>query len=359
MPVGFKHNTDLLLDAADREAFGARFPQFMFAFDDAGLRALFEPADAQAAKAKRRSRRAGVLAVALVTVSLMVGALSTIFIGEPWFRIAITIAAAGAVLGLVIGWAGVLAAGARDEWLRQRYLCERIRQLHFQTLVRWAPMIVGSAHRNDTAKFLAARLARTEKFRNRVINPSAVKLTHLLSERDEDDLWLVEADDTPLAEDELSSKYFEALEELRLRHQVNFTSLQLLSFWSFPPKSPLQTAKLLTGVGAFSALLLLTLGVAGLVIDAATGRLASFTHAAMVCLAVILLAVRTLEEGFQVHSDVGRYRIYDAALRRLSDRFRIAQSCIEKQVILTELEEVCFDEMVGFLRSHHEARILM
>src|SRR5262245_14752057 len=121
MPAGFKHNTDLLLDAADREAFAARFPQFMFAFDDAGLRALFEPADAQAAKAKRRSRRAGVLAIALVTVSLMAGAFSTILIGEPWFRIVVAIAAAGAVIGLVIGWAGVLAAGTRDEWLRQRY----------------------------------------------------------------------------------------------------------------------------------------------------------------------------------------------------------------------------------------------
>ena len=359
MAAGFKHNTDLLLDAGDREAFGARFQQFMFAFDDAGLRALFEPADAQAAKAKRRSRRAGVLAVVLVTMSLMVGAFSTLFIGEPWFRVLIAIAAVSAVAGLLIGWAGVLSAGARDEWLRQRYLCERIRQLHFQTLVRWAPMIVEAARRNEPAKFLAARLARTEKFRNRVVNPSAVKLTHLLSEREDDDMWLVDGDETPMAEDELSSKYLEALEELRLRHQVNFTSLQLLSFWTFPPKSPLQTAKLLTGVGAFSALLLLTLGVVGLVIDAATVRLASLTHAAMVCLAILLLAVRALEEGFQVHSDVGRYRIYDASLRRMSDRFQSAPTSEEKRAILIELEETCFDEMVGFLRSHHEARILM
>ncbi|HEY7800447.1 MAG TPA: hypothetical protein VIA80_16895 [Hyphomonadaceae bacterium] len=359
MPAGFKHNTDLLLDAADREAFGARFPQFMFAFDDAGLRALFEPADAQAAKAKRRSRRAGVLAVALVTVSLMVGAFSAFFAGESWFRVAIVVAAVGAVAGLLIGWAGVLSAGARDEWLRQRYLCERIRQLHFQTLVRWAPMIVDAARRNDAAGFLAARLQRTERFRNRIVNPSAVKLTHLLSERDEDDVWLVDAEGATLADDELSRKYFEALEELRLRHQVNFTSLQLLSFLAFPPRSPLQMAKLLTGIGAFSALLLIALGIVGLVLDAATGRVASLTHAAMVCLAVLILAVRTLEEGLQVHSDVSRYRIYDASLRRLADGFRGAETSSARQAILIELEETCYDEMVGFLRSHHEARILM
>jgi hypothetical protein len=331
----------------------------MFAFDDAGLRALFLPADAQASKAKRRSRRAGLLAVMLVTVSLMVGAFSALFIDEAWFRVLLAIAAVGAVAGLLIGWAGVLSAGARDEWLRQRYLCERIRQLHFQTLVRWAPMIVEAARSGDTSKFNAARLARTEKFRSTVVNPSAVKLTNLLTERDQDDVWLVEGDGAPLANDALSAKYFEALEELRLRHQVNFTSLQLLSFWTLPPKSPLQTAKLLTGIGAFSALLLLLLGVIGLVIDAATGRLASLTHAAMVCLAVLVLAVRTLEEGFQHHSDVGRYRVYDASLRRLSERFRNATDSAEKQAVLIELEEVCFDEMVGFLRSHHEARILM
>jgi hypothetical protein len=358
MPAGFKHNTDLLLDAAEREAFGARFPQFMFAFDDAGLRALFEPADAKAAKAKRRSRRAGVIAVTLVTFSLMIGALSTIFLGEPWFRVLIGIAAAGAVIGVLIGWAGVLSAGARDEWLRQRYLCERIRQLHFQTLARWAPTIIDAARRNDPKEFYAARLARTEKFRSRIVNPSAVKLTHLLSER-EDDVWLVEGDETPLADDDLSSRYFEALEELRLVHQANFTSLQLLAFWSFPPKSALQTANALTAIGGFSALLMLTLGVVGLVIDAATGRLADLTHAVMVCLAVLLLAVRALEEGFQVHSDVARYRLYDASLRRLGDRFGRARDVAGKQLVLIELEETCFDEMVGFLRSHHEARILM
>jgi hypothetical protein len=172
-------------------------------------------------------------------------------------------------------------------------------------------------------------------------------------------VWLVDADGMPLADDELSGKYFEALEELRLRHQTNFTSLQLLSFWTLPPKSSLQTAKLLTGIGAFSALLFLALGIVGLVIDAATGQLASLTHAVMVCLAVVLLAVRTLEEGFQVHSDVSRYRIYDASLRRLSNRFRDASANSEKQAVLIELEETCYDEMVGFLRSHHEARILM
>jgi hypothetical protein len=69
--------------------------------------------------------------------------------------------------------------------------------------------------------------------------------------------------------------------------------------------------------------------------------------------------VRTLEEGLQVHSDVSRYRIYDASLRRLADGFRGAETSSARQAILIELEETCYDEMVGFLRSHHEARILM
>jgi hypothetical protein len=253
----------------------------------------------------------------------------------------------------------VLTANSRDEWLRQRYLCERIRQLHFQTLIRWAPMIIDCTRRNDPSAFLAARLTRTEKFRSQVINPSSAKLTNILGDRNEDDVWLVDADATPLSDDAVSANYFEALEELRLKHQLNFTSLQLLSFWTLVPKSSLQTAKLLTGIGAFSALLFLTLGVVGLAIDALTGRLADVTHAAMVCLAVVVLAVRTLEEGFQVHSEVGRYRIYDAALRRLGDQYRSARNAADRQAVLLELEEACFDEMVGFLRSHHEARILM
>lgn len=359
MPAGFKHNVDLLLEQPDRDAFAARFPEFMFAFDDPGLRALFEPADREASKAKRRSRVMGLSAVVLVTTCLIAGALSRVFLDESWFRPVIMIAAAGAVIGLLLGWAGILTASSRDEWLRQRYLCERIRQLHFQTLSRWAALIIDCARRNDPAGFLALRLARTEKFRSQVVNPSAVKLTDLLADRSEESVWLVDPDETPLADDAISARYFEALEELRLRHQLNFTGLQLLAFWAFPPRSPLQTARLLTGTGAFSAFLLLILGVLGLVLDAATGRFAAFTHTAIVCLALVILAVRTLEEGLQVHGDVGRYRVYDAALRRSNDQYRAAGSNAGRQAILLELEETCFDEMVGFLRSHHEARILM
>jgi len=78
-----------------------------------------------------------------------------------------------------------------------------------------------------------------------------------------------------------------------------------------------------------------------------------------VAFAVIALAARTLEEGLQAHRDVGRYRTYDAALRRLGDRYRQAVDNAERRAVFVELEELCFDEMVGFLKSHHEARFLM
>lgn len=359
MPAGFKYNVDLLLDPKDREALARRFPQFMFAFDDPDLRALFEQFDQEATKAKRRSRTLGVAAVGLLTLVLIAGSFSTLLYGQPWFRLVVGVAATLAVIGLVVGWAGVMTSRSRDEWLRQRYVCERIRQLHFQTLAGWAPMILDCARKGDAKEFLAARTARTEKFRSQVVNASAVKLADVLADRSSESVWLVDPDERPAGDDAVSAKYFEALEELRLRHQMDFAGLQLLSFWTLSPKSPLQTAKLLSGVGAFCAVLLLNLGVIGLVLDATTGRLASLTHATMVSLAVIALAARTLEEGFQVHSEVGRYRTYDAALRRLGERSRQAASSVEKRQVLLELEDICFDEMVGFLKSHHEARFLM
>jgi hypothetical protein len=200
---------------------------------------------------------------------------------------------------------------------------------------------------------------RTEKFRSQVVNASAVKLADILADRPGEGIWLVEPDQRPVGDDATAAKYFEALEELRLRHQIDFAGLQLLSFWTLQPRSPLQTAKLLSGVGAFCAVLLLVLGVAGLVLDAATGRMASLTHATLVALAVVALAARTLEEGLQVHSEVSRYRTYDAALRRLGERYRNAAANADRRHVLLELEEVCFDEMVGFLKAHHDARFLM
>ena len=359
MSDGFRYNVDLLTDPMDREAFALRFPQFAFAFDDPDLRALFEPIDREAAKAKRTSRTLGGAALGLVTAALLAGALAQVFHGEPWFRLVAIAAAVVGVTGLIIGWAGVMTAHSRDEWLRRRFVCERIRQLHFQTLAGWAPQIIEAAKAGDASSFLSARRLRTEKFRSQTINSSAVILADLLASRSDDATWLVAVDERPLADDALSATYFEALRELRLQHQHDFVGYQLLAYWTLRPKSPLQMARLLSGIGAFCALLLLNLGVVGLVLDAATGRLAQFTHAGMVGLAIIALAARTLEEGLQVHSEVNRYRTYDAVLRRMLQRYRLAGSNDERRAVLVELEEFSFDEMIGQLKSHRDARFLM
>ena len=57
--------------------------------------------------------------------------------------------------------------------------------------------------------------------------------------------------------------------------------------------------------------------------------------------------------------DVSRYRTYDAGLRRLGERYRQAIDNNDRRAVFVELEDLCFDEMVGFLKSHHEARFLM
>lgn len=359
MPAGFKYNVDLLLDQGDRDALASRFPQFMFAFDDPDLRVLFEQFDQQATGAKRRSRRFGIAGVVLVATGLIIGSFTTLLYGLDWFRVAVGVAAAIAVAGLIVGWAGVMTSRARDEWLRQRYVCERIRQLHFQTLAGWAPQIVECARTGETKAFLEARKARTDKFRSQVVNASAVKLADVLADRMTESVWMIDPDERNVGEDATAARYLEALGELRLQHQADFAGLQLLSFWTLSPRSPLQTAKLLSSIGAFCAVMLLVLGVVGLVLDAVTGRLASLTHAALVTLAVTALAARTLEEGLQVHGEVSRYRTYDAILRRLRERFREAGTNAERRAVLVELEVTCFDEMVGFLKTHHDARFLI
>lgn len=359
MSTGFRYNVDLLIDPGDREAFALRFPQFAFAFDDPDLRALFDPVDSRAAKAKRTSRMFGGVALGMVTAALVVGAFAGVFQDEPWFRTVTLAAAIVGAAGLVVGWTGLLTAHSRDEWLRQRFVCERLRQLHFQTLVGWAPQIIQAARSGYSEAFLAARRLRTETFKSRVINSSAVVLADLLADRSGDAVWLVDIDPQPVTDDTLSNAYFEALRELRLQHQHDFAGFQLLAHWTLRPRTPLQVAKLLSGIGAFCGLLLLNLGVVGLVLAAVTGQLPHLTYAAMIALAVIALAARTLEEGLQAHSEVNRYRTYDAALRRLLQRHREAASNEDRRAVLAELETCAFDEMVGQLKSHHDARFLM
>lgn len=405
MPAGVKFNSDLLLGEDDREGFRALHPKLAFAFDDPELRALFEPIDRKANDAKKQSRRLGVLSVLLVTGALLAASAEMLLHAGAPVEAAAThveavahsaadeahhapglgraafaaLAALAGLAGAAVGFFGVMFGPAKQHWLERRYLTERMRQLHFQTVVAWAPMIVEAAMTGDQKGFLDARAARTERFKREHVEPAKKRLAAIVEpapepdgteHEDADEAWLV----TPMGEPKafvgpLADELLSVLEELRLAVQKDYAKLKLKADRAIFSSSPRTQARRFSTLALWCVAGLLVLHFAGLIGAVGLGlgsHAAQFAaasspwvHLGAIWLAIVALAARTLEEGFQSHREEERYMAYGSAVGLVGRRFREAHDPAAKLEVLRELEDVSFEEMVTFLKANHEARFVM
>jgi hypothetical protein len=362
--TGFRYGSDLLLSDADRERAQANYPAIFFALDNPELRRLFEPIDAEANRAKSRSRFWGVVAVGLITFALMISATITHPAGEQESDkiVPIATALAGAA-GVAIGFFGVMFGGAKQRWLERRYLTERLRQLQYQMLIAWAPHIVRAAQTGEKDSFLALRARVMSEFSMEHIEGAAGKLGATIAETLAHEAWLVQPEEggDVLAPSTELNQFFDAITHLRLHHQIDFTDFKLRTESWVLSGSPKRQSLVLSGVAlacVFGMLVLHFLVVIGAFTHNALLE-GALTHVGIIWLALLALAARTLEEGFQAQREVERYRQYGAALRLVSARFRATSDPAEKLVALRDLEDVAYEEMVNFLKSNNEARFVM
>src|ERR1700722_18031651 len=132
-------NSDLLIDEEDRAYFTRNHTAFAPIFDWPELRALFAMYDNTAARARKRSRRAGIFAVAAGFLSLataawvpLAGALTKTCPHQSNVQALLGgIAAFLALVSVLLGYTQVLTGKAKTRWLQNRFWTERIRQLHF------------------------------------------------------------------------------------------------------------------------------------------------------------------------------------------------------------------------------------
>ncbi|MES1199291.1 MAG: hypothetical protein ABUS48_04850 [Pseudomonadota bacterium] len=360
--MGFKFNTDLLTDEDDRTMAAKAYPNVFFALDDQELRDVFLPIDKQANATKTHSRRLGILAVCLVTGALLAAATAPIHHNWPWYWPKIIIAA-GALAGLIggaIGAIGIWFARTKSDWLEQRYLAERLRQLHFQMLVAWAPDILKAADSGDKSAFLAARTARLERFKQQQIGPAASKLGEMIKEECGEELWLMKPSEAPLPE---TSPYvhelMQAIEDLRITHQLNYAEIKLNSENLSMVASPRKQVAFFSGVAFWAVVSLLILDIAALLGVFGPPEVGGSIEVAALALAILALAMRALEEGFQSRREMERFRQFGSNLRLVRRRFRDATDAAAKLHALREMEELAYEDLVNFLKGNHEARFIM
>lgn len=330
------------------------------------MRQLFAVYDGPANRAKRRARTAGLWAIGLVWVALVIAS-SEHLLGETgWARTFAVISAGCGLIGVVIGGTGILFAAKKQEWLYGRLMTERIRQFHFQTFVfRW-PEILGSLS-GDAAKatFTLQRKLWFDEFNARFHGKLDEQFTGTLEDETQKDIWLheTEKERSGTSEHRDLEPIFDAYRELRIMHQIGYANHQLKDDRRIFSAAPRRQAAIFSAF-SFTCIILVCvihLGVlAGVFLKASAWAVNSaIASMIIIWIAIAALAVRAIQDGLQPEREVERYQQYRSSVRFVLERFDRASSQSEKLHIMQEMERLVFDEMRNFLIAGNRSRFVM
>lgn len=400
-------NYDLKAEAPE-----ARKPTVRFAFEFQTLLEMFIPADVEALESRRTSRVAGITAVALVLSAMLLASLGPILSsaghasapaathgaasgghGAPVsdhaapadthavpaadahapadanashdeglnvHAILGTIAALLGLTGTVLGITGMRRSASRRKWLRARLTTETLRLFHFHYIVARLPEIVavaGDAARRE--RYLADRAAALEQLKAKVLADPEVELRRIMNRKDETPfetitpMMVEEGVETPQA----AADAFDVWRVLRVNWQAGYcdAKLERRHKGRFTIK---QMDELFVGLGWFcvGAIILIHIGhFVGMLASAQSAWL----EAAVIWTALIALAGRAMEDGFQPQREIERYEQYRANVRVTEERFAAARTYAAKLEVMRAFERSSLEEMRVFLRTHAKARFLL
>jgi hypothetical protein len=356
-------NADIFGDAL----IAKEYPDYAFALDDPDLEKVFKPYDLSANTRKRRSRRAGLSAIACGVLALLIAS------GEPLYANALNedmrrhltgLAALLGMIGAYFGATGILRAASQHRWLLDRLCTEQLRQFHFQHLILRLPEVV--AARGDPTAQKAYADARREALQDLVenhLNKREQRLKEMLPYHSPPPEWLARpSDDSKIDQfDESAKQIFDAYRQMRLEHQRSYAETKLKGEMKFALITPRNQEHVLSGIGLTSIIVLVVLHIVlGVIVYAdAHAHGPVWMHVAILWAAIIGLGARALEEGLQPAREAERCENYYAVCAGALDLFDSARNDRERYEAMRGFERAAADEMRQFLRNHAHARFLI
>lgn len=358
-------NNDLLVGASDLERAREEFPRVFFALNHQALRSAFLPIDARANKSKLRSRRWGLIAVFMATLALMIASAEVLYHGahEELVRMIAIVGAIAGIGGVIIGVFGVMFHEKKEQWLADRLSTERLRQFHFQSFVASAQQVVSGATNESVARaFLEHRNKEYAAFNSQVVERAKNELHHVVEADDPGEgLIFPEHAKNLDADQSVLDEYFRAYTVLRFERQIGYCDFMLRRKGGFLKYAPVQQARILGAIAMSCVFAILVLH--GLVFVGAIAEIKWMKgppiHVAAIWSAIVALAARTIEEGFQPETEAERLRQYRLSLKRIFERFNSSADTDDKIKAMIDLEKLSFEEMVLFLRTNYEAKFVM
>ena len=361
-------NHDLLMDAADARSARQVFPAIGDVLDWPKLKEIFAQHELLANRAKRQSRASGMTALLVTLTALWIAVLVPEIHGFLPGTLLLRIIALGlgvlAAVVLIFVSRAFMAAGT-ESWLHHRAATERLRQLHFQFLVRRA--------RQFTAEGAATKSA-TMRERDRMLELLAHDMkpgvTRAAAAIIEDaaggaGCWLVgspPAAQIPTARPTALDELFRAYARLRFQHQADYVTKKLAPRAGLWPRQPLSEVRRISAasyglisvviVCEVSVLVVLTLGIPG------STSIGAALQAVATLAAFGALAMRMFEDRIRPRSEIMRLRNYRGEVLELLRRFEMAAEPSEKLSLMEEMEEASYREVRDFLTLHHEGHLV-
>jgi len=382
-PGGHRYNDDLLLAQEARDRAQKEYASVFHLLDHPDLRDAFRLQNEDANIAKKHAHVAGFWSVTLAFLALALAA------GEPlWGRLAtpwpfaITISSAAfAILSFFISGVWLIFGKRKASWLHKRLFTERLRQFHFQAFVWRLPAMVESLQKGEESKRNYQR-ERNEWFKvvhDRLRVKSDAEMSALLHPTGIPPIWLhahalAREPIVPEAIGELQ-QIFQAYEVFRFEEQQGYADFVLRSsnnpdafnktgsWWWYPGiTEPMKRKRSILNASWIAGLVTLVVVHLGIVIGHFAGLSVwegPLTHVAVVWLALLAVAAKTLAEGFALTSEIERYEEYRAIVSGLTQAFQATENPHTKVRIMMDMEKAAFEEMRSFLRSHHNATFIM
>jgi hypothetical protein len=166
---GHTFNNDLLANPDDLKAANELYQPLEHALHHPELVDWFNTFNDRADAGKKASRKWGERAIVLGAAALFLAAgeiMTMLLTGSHWSLAIGGVAAACGLASIGIGAFGVLFGQRKRQWLHDRFMGERIRQFHFQSLIALLPQVLATSRPGgDKSVFESERRRLFAQFR--------------------------------------------------------------------------------------------------------------------------------------------------------------------------------------------------
>jgi hypothetical protein len=372
-------NDDLLINEAldsgktDLEWAREQFPEIIHLLDYHRLREKFSAYDKEANRTRGWVRCLGFAAVISATLALLALATEPVWPHAnwtPWLALALE---TGGLIGTLVAVAGI--SNIKSRWLHARLLAERMRQWHFQLLLRRGSQVEASLQPGGQDAFRKQRDIWFDDFLRAYEGNQDGKLSALTGPNAQGETWLHETG-AGYGRNSIAFPHIcRAFKRLRFDHQVGYAHHKLrperiepvLAFTEWPVIHQLKVLSASAGFcfvcASICSVILICSYAAGVLGDNQHQGLSllvqNCVRTAAIAIAIIGAALRTVEGGFAPEKEMERYEDYRSRTTQLRDRFVAATDLKERLYLMEELELATVDEMKSFLRTHHNATFVM